>query len=242
MEDFISGCIGGIIGTGVVYPFDTYRIRQQTNNILKRNLFSGVLAPMLGIGLEKALVFGSYNYTKKYVDSDFLCGLVSGFFASLVVTPVEKWKIIKQNNPEVLYRHIIPKTLKKGVGNIYNGLSACFLREIPGYAIYFQTYSILKKNDLLVSKYGCSSYIATLLYGGLSGLSSWACIYPFDTIKTNMQYNNTRFYETYKDLLKNGRLFKGYRMGLIRAFLLHSFVFLGYECSRDLFNLSDTYT
>ena len=40
-----------------------------------------------------------------------------------------------------------------------------------------------------------------MLNGGLSGVISWLFIFPFDTIKTNMQQNNTDFWKTSKSLI-----------------------------------------
>lgn len=232
MENYISGCFGGMLGTFSSYPLDTYRIRKQSNQIIKKNLYSGVLSPLFGIGLEKAIVFGSYHQTKKYTDNDFLAGLNSGFFASLVVTPIEKYKILKQNNPLLSYNDINKQILSKGIvggtKHLYNGLSACFFREVPGYAIYFQSYKIL--NELTNNKELNS--IKVMFNGGLSGVISWLFIFPFDTIKTNMQQNNTNFFNTTKQLIKSKSLYNGLELGLTRAFMLHSFVFLGYEFTK----------
>ena len=233
MENYISGCVGGIMGTFSSYPLDTYRVRKQSNTIINKNLYSGVISPLIGIGIEKAVVFGSYNQAKKYIDNDFLAGLSSGFFASLVVTPIEKYKILMQNNPNLSYNminsKIINKGFIKGTKYIYNGLSACFFREVPGYAIYFQTYEILNKLTGNDNK----SSLKTMFNGGLSGVSAWLFIFPFDTIKTNMQQNNTNLVDTTNFLVKNKRLYNGLGLGLSRAFMLHSFVFLGYEITKE---------
>ena len=53
-----------------------------------------------------------------------------------------------------------------------------------------------------------------------------------DSIKTNMQQNNTSFMKTAKELIHNKRIFNGLSLTLTRAFMLHSFVFLGYEVSK----------
>ena len=216
MENYISGCFGGILGTFSSYPLDTYRIRKQTNQIVSRNLYSGVLSPLFGIGLEKAIVFGSYHQTKKYTNSDFLAGLSSGIFASIVVTPIEKFKILKQNNPLLTYsqisNNVISKGMFRGTSYLYNGISACFFREVPGYAIYFQSYKIL--NDITNNK--DRNTIKVMVNGGLSGVISWLFIFPFDTIKTNMQQNNTQFIKTTKMLIETKSLYNGLGLGLSR--------------------------
>ena len=47
-----------------------------------------------------------------------------------------------------------------------------------------------------------------------------------------MQQNNTKFTETARSLIKDGRIYRGIHWSLMRAFTLHSCVFLGYELSR----------
>ena len=233
MQDYLCGCIGGIWGTLTSYPIDTLRVRLQSNVKSSRSLYSGVVSPMLGIGLEKAVVFGVYNHTYKYTKNDFVSGLNAGLFASLVVTPVEKYKILKQNNPKLTYTTITKDLITRGPINgtktLYNGLSACFFREIPGYAIYFTTYNFLNK----VTDNNNNNLFKTLINGGASGVSAWLVIYPFDSIKTNMQQNNTKFIDTAKSLVKDGRIYHGIQWSLMRAFTLHSCVFLGYELSKQ---------
>ena len=232
MQDYISGCIGGMLGTLTSYPVDTLRVRLQSKVKTNKSLYSGMTSPMFGIGLEKAFVFGVYNQTYRYTKNDLISGLNAGLFASLVVTPVEKYKILKQNNPKLTYPGITKELVSKGVVNgtktLYNGLSACFFREVPGYAIYFTTYNYLN------GKTGNreSNYLKTMINGGLSGVAAWLVIYPFDTIKTNMQQNNTRFMTTATNLIKEGRMYNGIHWSLLRAFTLHSCVFLGYELSK----------
>lgn len=242
MDNFIAGYLGGMLGTFAAYPIDTLRIRLQSGIKSNKGILSGVASPAIGIGIEKAVVFGVYNNTYKYTKNDFISGLNSGLFASMVVTPVEKYKILKQNDPKLTYSSITNNIFKKGTINgiktLYNGLSACFFREIPGYAIYFTTYNYLNKitNNINNDKFSYINFSKTLINGGLSGVSAWIMIYPFDTIKTNMQQNDTNFIDTTKKLLNEGRLYKGISWSLMRAFTLHSCVFIGYEISKYTFN------
>tara|TARA_B100001093_G_scaffold505440_1_gene562799 strand:- start:3704 stop:4414 length:711 start_codon:yes stop_codon:yes gene_type:complete len=232
MQDYVCGCIGGVWGTLASYPIDTLRVRLQSSIKTNKSPFSGVLSPMLGIGIEKAVVFGVYNQTYKYTENDFISGLNAGLFASFVVTPVEKYKILKQNNPLLTYSSITKDLVSRGPINgtktLYNGISACFFREVPGYAIYFSTYNFLNK----ITKNTNDNILKTLVNGGLSGVSAWLVIYPFDTIKTNMQQNDSDFKSTAKNLIKDGRIYKGLSWSLARAFTLHSCVFLAYEMSK----------
>ena len=235
MQDFLSGCFGGMLGTLALYPLDTVRVRKQTSITKSNNLYSGLITPLIGIGLEKSVVFSTYAKSKQYIDSDFVSGILSGLAASIVVTPVEKWKIIKQNKPDLRYRDIIPYTLRKGPGHLYNGLSACMMREVPGYAIYFKTYYALDKYKPLKYVNITNEYGTSFIYGGLSGMTVWSILYPIDTIKTNMQYYNTSFISATRELVKTRKLYNGVGLGVLRASLFHSFVFAGYTFSYRMF-------
>ena len=71
---FISGCVGGIVGTTLSHPIDTIKTKTQSNNmsIIKNirgiynfngllGFYKGFIPPLLSISLEKAAVFGVYN-------------------------------------------------------------------------------------------------------------------------------------------------------------------------------------
>lgn len=232
MNDFYAGCLGGIVGTFISYPIDTARIRLQSNIKNNKKLYSGILSPMLGIGIEKSFVFGVHNITYKYCENHFISGLNAGLFASLVVVPIEKYKILKQNNPKLTYLDINTNLIKKGpilgVKQLYNGLSACFFREVPGYGIYFTTYDFLNNKFNNNKK---NNFVMNYFFGGISGVTAWIFIHPFDTIKTNMQQYETKFFDTTKNIIKNGNIYAGIHWSLLRAFTLHSSVFLTYELS-----------
>jgi hypothetical protein len=66
--EFICGMIGGIVGTLFSHPVDTVKTRIQSQKAISiiqgfkmGKLYSGVQAPLAGIGLEKIIVFGSYS-------------------------------------------------------------------------------------------------------------------------------------------------------------------------------------
>ena len=141
-------------------------------------MYRGLIPPLLGVGFEKAIVFGIYENTSrilKYYDvkekkNIAISGACAGFAASFIVTPFERLKIQLQSNASFNLR-----TMQ--LGQLFNGLSACFTREIPGFAIYFSVYESLKSKHLENNQYQIS-YQASFFYGGLSGATAWLFIYP----------------------------------------------------------------
>ena len=237
MNEFIYGWTGGVIGTIMSHPVDTIRINLQSSKIPQytcRSLYKGVLTPVFGIGLEKAVVFGTYNLFNKILPNrllntsigNFISGVGAGVASTAVVTPVEYFKIILQNNSKINFKELSLKAM-------YRGWTATLFREVPGYGIYFATY------NKIINTFGKNPY-SIFMGGGLAGLNAWICIYPADYIKTRMQYYQTSFRETTKEIfVKEGirGMYKGCCLALTRAFILHCGVFSGYECIKKVLDV-----
>jgi solute carrier family 25 carnitine/acylcarnitine transporter 20/29 len=237
--DFLSGMVGGMVGTVLSHPLDTAKTRIQSGNsktildaIKKGNLYRGVSAPLFGIGLEKLIVFGFYGECKKIGLSDGLSGLVGGFLSTIIVVPVDRIKIIMQNKEQINKSLFTPKSLYKGFG-------ITLFRETPGFGIYFTTYNKLT-NNFNKEK----NLLKSFCFGSISGLVSWIFIYPSDLIKTK--------YQSIKDIKKTNSViqvinsiykndgpkgfYRGFSLAIMRALPLHGGVFLGYELSKKFIN------
>lgn len=82
-----------------------------------------------------------------------------------------------------------------GIGSLYRGLGATFVRAIPQAGLYFMTYEILKKAFTPADGSGLST-IRTLTAGGLTGIINWVFMLPADVVKSRIQTGNC--YESYK--------------------------------------------
>ena len=236
MTDFIHGLIGGFVGTIISHPVDTIKTRIQTNLAINARtaikmgkLYSGICAPLFGIGLEKSIVFGTYAHVQnKYNLNVFSSGLIAGFISTIIVVPVDKIKILLQNK----------KPLSSiNVKNLYHGFSVTLFRETPGFGIYFSTYKYLTDNfnkDKSLSK--------SFLFGSISGINSWIFIYPADLIKTKMQNEiatNNNLKQTIINIYKKNGItgfYSGFKFAIFRAVPLHGGVFMGYEISKKYSN------
>jgi solute carrier family 25 carnitine/acylcarnitine transporter 20/29 len=232
-NDFIYGIFGGFTGTLLSHPFDTIKTRIQTNktsNIINAirlgKLYSGITPPLIGIIIEKSIVFGFYDVAKKNGLNNFWSGIIGGFMSTLIVTPIDKIKINLQNN-------------KKTDLRLYKGFIPTIFRETPGFGIYFSTYNYLQ-NKFNNKNNNIYNFTKTFLFGSLSGLSAWIFIYPSDLVKTNIQYYNTNILKTIniiwhkKSNFKILNFYKGFNLAILRAMPLHGGVFLGYELSKNI--------
>lgn len=228
-------------GVLLSHPLDTVKTHIQTGNALYKfkpsitNFYKGLSIPLLGVGIEKALVFGTYNYALQKSGSVPLSGALAGLTASFVVTPYERFKILKQSSTnKILFKDMM------NLRFLYKGFSPTFFREVPGFAIYFSVYEKLKYEKF--TKYNKEiTSSASFVYGGLSGLTAWIFIYPQDKIKTIIQsnHNNTDY-----SLLGNSinkivnniynekgisyvftHFYKGFSWAAGRAIILHSGTF-----------------
>ena len=239
---YINGGLSGMCGILLSHPFDTIKTHIQTGHKLNTfkpsfsNFYRGMSAPLLGVGIEKAIVFGTYNYIYSKTENIPLSGAISGLTASLIVTPYERIKILKQNSQVISFKDL-------NIRFLYKGFTPTFFREMPGFAIYFTTYEYFKYNTF--TKYNKKiDYSSSFLYGGLSGLTAWIFIYPQDRIKTILQSasgttNSVSIKHIINTIYNSGGLkqfYSGFSWAAGRAMLLHSGTFCMMEYLNEYTN------
>jgi len=231
-KHYLGGAISGMFGIVLSHPIDTVKTHFQMGTWKQfkpsiANLYKGIKSPLLGVGFEKALVFGTYNYCQQGMGYNIpVSGAIAGLTAAMVVTPYERWKILRQTSQTFGMCDITPKFL-------FKGLTATFTREVPGFAIYFTVYEGLKgKTQELYARR--INYIESFVYGGLSGITAWIFIYPQDRIKTIMQSSVSRgvggigMRDIIGDIYSKGgfkHFYSGFSWAVMRAMLLHSGTF-----------------
>lgn len=237
LKSFIFGYIAGFSGIIASHPFDTMKTRIQEGkkiNFNLRFLYRGVCPPLIGVGLEKAIVFGTFENTKFYTNSDFLSGGISGLTASLIVTPFERIKIRLQTDGKVNLGNLTKSQMN--LKYLYQGFSATLTRETPGFAIYFSVYNYFKNQTLDLTAF------KSFLYGSLAGIFSWVFIYPQDRIKTHLQALADRkmgFVEGFREIqVSSGGytgFYKGFSFALMRAVPMHATAFMTMEICKKNF-------
>ena len=245
---YVKGCISGMSGIILSHPVDSikthYQMNNNSNNNNKftynfKNLYRGITSPLVGVGLEKAIVFGTYNFLRNNQNLSIpVSGGISGLAASMIVSPYERIKILLQTQQKVSLKMCINPSF------MFKGLSATFTREIPGFAIYFSTYETLK-DYFYTSQNKQISIPASFIFGGASGTIAWMFIYPQDRIKTIIQSNNknekVNIGQIVKDIYKLGGIrhfYQGFTFAVMRAILLHSGTF----CTMEILNNHCSFT
>ncbi len=242
LKNFQYGLVSGLAAIVVSHPIDTIKTNIQESKKITynfRSLYKGLSAPLLGVGLEKSVVFGVFESTKPYTQSDVISGGLSGMLASFIVTPFERIKILFQTNQGNW--NTIRTNLN--VKFMFQGLSATFYRETPGFAIYFSVYNYMKNShgNKQNNQDNQIGLLESFSYGALAGSIAWIFIYPQDRIKTHIQAisnRNVSFVTGFKEILSSGGyrgLYKGFHFALMRAIPLHATAFASMElCKKYL--------
>ncbi|XP_019750528.1 mitochondrial basic amino acids transporter-like isoform X3 [Hippocampus comes] len=165
-------------------------------------LYKGIGSPMMGLTFINAIVFGVQGNAMRMLGRDtptnqFLAGAAAGAIQCVICCPMElaKTRMQMQGSGEKkssrkMYKNSVDCLLRiyrrEGVRGINRGMVTTFVRETPGFGIYFLAY------DVLTRQLGCEPddryLIPKLLFaGGLAGMASWLSTYPVDVIKSRLQ-------------------------------------------------------
>ncbi len=209
-----AGFVSGACATSLGHPLDTLKVHQQIRKLGEdykmpalRQLYRGLLPPMLTAGGLQAVYFTMYENIKNqitryspfpgnhYLDI-FLSGSIAGLGISVLTNPVSLVKIQLQTSSTLstiqCYKHIYKL---KGLRGFYIGMTPMLTMECIGRGAYFQAYEFLKRHlnegedD---ATYTLSSRMAS---ASLAGLYSWFLIYPLDVVKSRIQCYSQSFHE-----------------------------------------------
>jgi len=209
MIEFYSGFISGIAQTIIGYPFDTIIVYKQTgqniNKIKFKYIYKGVKFPLLSSGLITSLCFGINYNLYEYTHNHFISGGITGLITSIIISPIELYKIRSQK-------------LKHYNINPFIGFKVTASREFVFSSIYFGLYNILINNN-----------INMFISGGITGCLSWIACYPIDVIKTRIQSGECK---TINESIKMKNLYMGIPICLFRGFIVNAIGFYVYERSK----------
>ena len=209
--DFYAGLYTGVIQNIVGHPLDTMKVILQNNKKLKNlkfpELYRGFSYPLYKLVLTGGMSFDIRSKMKNNgQNNDYLNGAITGASISPFVHVFDVFKIKKQNNMKYSMRDFIkPQSILLSVS-----------RETIGNSVYLGSYFGMRENE-----------ISPLLAGGIAGCLNWSSTYMIDSIKTRY----ITYDKTIKQCILMGNYWKGFRICMIRAFLVNSIGFQVYELS-----------
>ena len=203
MDNIISGFLSGSLSTFITHPLDTLKILNQNNIKPQYNikLFRGASYPILTSGITNGLLFYSFEQCKHITNNNYISGALSGALNSIIINPIEDYKINKQVNQQFKFKP-------------FKGLYLTTIRDSIGCCIYFGMYHKLREKKF-----------SPLISGGVCGVSSWLCTYPIDVIKTRIQSSNL----TLNESIRLRGYWKGISYCCLRSSMGNSIIFCCYE-------------
>uniref|UniRef100_A0A674CIP7 Mitochondrial ornithine transporter 1 n=1 Tax=Salmo trutta TaxID=8032 RepID=A0A674CIP7_SALTR len=224
-----------------------------------RGLYQGSVPALLANVAENAVLFACYGTCQQLTRRVFglekgshlsdlqnaLSGSLASVFSSLVLCPTELVKCRMQAVHEMIYVggsstwSVVRDILKTdGPQGLFQGMTSTWLREVPGYFLFFGGYEICRS---LFTKPGQSKdeldAVPLLISGGVGGAAFWLAVYPIDSVKSRIQVlsmsgKQAGFIRTLLCIMRTEgvpALYCGLTPTVLRAFPSNGALFLAYE-------------
>nr|XP_019593507.1 PREDICTED: solute carrier family 25 member 45 isoform X4 [Rhinolophus sinicus] len=217
VEEFVAGWISGALGLVLGHPFDTVKVRLQT-----QNTYRGIVDCMV----------------KTYRHESAYC--LAPFDLIKVRLQNQTEPRAQPGSPPPRYRgpvHCAASIFQEeGPRGLFRGAWALTLRDTPTLGIYFVTYEWLCRQSTPDGQNPSSATV--LVAGGFAGITSWVTATPLDVIKSRMQMAGLkqRAYRGLLDCMVSsarqeglGVFFRGLTINSARAFPVNAVTFLSYE-------------
>ncbi|GAV54364.1 hypothetical protein ZYGR_0AL00960 [Zygosaccharomyces rouxii] len=173
-----------------------------------KGLYSGLGPQLLGVAPEKAIKLTVNDLMRKTLSdkhgkisstSEIMAGASAGACQVIFTNPLEVVKIRLQVKSEYAAENLAQSQVtafsivkKLGFTGLYRGVTACLLRDVPFSAIYFPTYSHVKRDVFNFNPQSNTGRTRLktwelLLSGALAGMPAAFLTTPCDVIKTRLQ-------------------------------------------------------
>ncbi|XP_045412001.1 solute carrier family 25 member 45 isoform X6 [Lemur catta] len=217
VEEFVAGWISGALGLVLGHPFDTVKVRLQT-----QTTYQGIVDCMVKIYRhESAYFLAPFDLIKVRLQNQTEPRAQLGGSSPRYRGPMHCAASIFQ---------------KEGPQGLFRGAWALTLRDTPTVGIYFVTYEVLCRQCTPERQNPSSATV--LVAGGFAGITSWVAATPLDVIKSRMQMDGLkrRAYQGMLDCMVRsvrqeglGVFFRGVTINSARAFPVNAVTFLSYE-------------
>lgn len=253
VKKLLPGAMNGLTGVLIGYPFDTIKVRQQTNyhhlttmsqciqHTWKNEgflaFYRGSIIPFTTLTTKRSyqyMIFDLYKDTKDM--NPYLIGAMSGVSGTWIGCPMHVVKINMQNSDQTQFRTswALTKQIYKdqGILGFYRGFWANMFKDclfgglFLGNVKFLTDYQKKHHQDLSPLQDGLFS----LFKGGVASSITWTVLFPVDTIKTTIQIGHT-FTDFKKMVSDNGirYMWRGLSPVLIRTLPASTISMLVYD-------------
>lgn len=159
-QRMISACLGSLVTSLILTPFDVVRIRVQQQEILPSNPCCSTHFPQ-PTGQKNTLVSNTEPFwiQKQYCQSAENCSKITSTF--------QGFQVISKN---------------EGIATLWRGLSLTLLIAVPANIIYFTGYEYIRDHSPIASH-----SLNPLFCGSLARLMAATTVAPVELIKTRLQ-------------------------------------------------------
>ncbi len=199
IKDFLPGWCQGVTRVFISYPFDALKVFMQKSsnqNLAQilwhklktdpRSLYRGASLGFLIIPLDRSIQFFLLERLKKEGWNSFLSGLGLGVMSAVYNVPLQYVCTNTVLMPKGSYagvKHFIQSKWSKGM---YKGTLVELSRGCIGSSAYLGSYVALR------DQFGTGNFSAPVI-GACAGTISWFCMFPLDTIRTDLQTTDKAF-------------------------------------------------
>ncbi|CAI9095364.1 OLC1v1031299C1 [Oldenlandia corymbosa var. corymbosa] len=230
-----------------------------------RGLYKGMGAPLATVAAFNAVLFSVRGQMETLVRSEpgvplsvnqqVVCGAGAGIAVSFLACPTELIKCrlqaqsalagtgpaavaVKYGGPMDVARHVVQSA---GVSGLFKGLGPTLAREVPGNAVMFGVYELIKQRMAGGQDTSSLGRGSLMLAGGLAGGSFWMSVYPTDVVKSVIQvddHKNPKYsgsFDAFRKILKAEGvkgLYKGFGPAMARSVPANAACFLAYEVTK----------
>lgn len=256
--DILAGATNATLVTLTGYPFDTIKVRMQSNmypttlNCImttynRRGIYGfykGSTMPLLSHMIKRTIQYPvleelkkRYNPTGKSYSVNYMMGAIQGPLGTMVGNPLQVIKIRTQTNKYSLIANINIIYNDSGLKGFYRGFIPTLIKDTMFGASFIGTYYTLR--DI----YGSDKWYINFTNGVSAHIVTWSILIPIDYIKTNIQRSKTPI--SIKEVIINGYnihgvkgFWKGIVPACVRTVPVSGFSMLGYEMVRNYFKVS----
>ena len=267
--DYICGAGASLVNVAVTFPINKVMFRQQLEGIRiqrairqiikegAKNVFRGVLPPLIQRTLTVSLMFGTYSHNIQflqrktprlpYLVNHSLSAAGAGF-AEAVLMPFERVQCLLQSkeynrrlhNTQHAFRYMY----RYGVAEYYRGLTAVLLRNSLSNILFLGLREPLK-NSLPMPHSQLGESINAFASGAGLGAFLSTTFFPLNVIKNRIMTRlggefltiRQTFYVIYEERNRRWRkMFRGVHINYTRAFISWGIINATYELFRKILN------
>ncbi|KAM5249078.1 solute carrier family 25 member 45 isoform 3-T3 [Ctenodactylus gundi] len=217
VEEFAAGWISGALGLVLGHPFDTVKVRLQT-----QNAYRGAVD----------CIIKTYRHESAYC--------LAPFDLIKVRLQNQTESRLQPGGPQPRYRGSMHCAVtifrEEGPRGLFRGAWPLTMRDTPTMGLYFVTYEGICRECTPEGQHPTSATV--LVAGGFAGVASWITATPLDVVKARMQMEGLtqRAYRGTLDCVVSSFrqeglkvFFRGVTINSTRAFPVNAVTFLSYE-------------